>query len=115
MLLDSGKARLTAWDNVVMTGADSLADLQQELRYLLNRWDPIGVYDESLDFPPDEYDCLIGPLLVRLARCDSRADLSQYLWDEIEEHFGLDPVLCGTDHFADRLLAWYAARHQDYR
>jgi hypothetical protein len=115
MLLDSGKARLTAWDNVVMTGADSLADLQQELRYLLNRWDPIGVYDESLDFPPDEYDCLIGPLLVRLARCDSRADLSQYLWDEIEEHFGLDPVRCGTDHFADRLLAWYAARHQDYR
>ena len=31
-----------------------LADLQDELHYLLNRWDPIGIYDESLDFPPDE-------------------------------------------------------------
>jgi hypothetical protein len=78
---------------------------------LLNRWDPIGVYDESLDFPADEYDCLIAPLLVRLARRDSQADLSQYLWDEIENHFGLDPARCETGHFADRLLAWYTAKH----
>ncbi len=111
--LDSGGARALCRDNTVMTNADGLSDLQQELRYLLNRWDPIGVYDESLDFPPGEYDCLIGPLLVRLARRDSRADLSQYLWDEIENHFGLDPVRCGTDHFADRLLAWFATKHQD--
>jgi len=41
-----------------------LADLQDELRYLLNRWDPIGIYDEVLNYPPDEYDCLIGPLLT---------------------------------------------------
>jgi len=105
------RSRALRRDNTVMTNADGLSDLQQELRYLLNRWDPIGVYDESLDFPPDEYDCLIGPLLVRLARRDSRADLSQYLWDEIENHFGLDPVRCGTDHFADRLLAWFATKH----
>jgi hypothetical protein len=96
-----------------MTRADGLADLQEELRCLLNRWDPIGVYDESLGFPADEYDCLNGPLLVRLARRDSRADLSHYLWGEIENHFGLDPVLCGTDHFADHLLAWYATKHRD--
>jgi hypothetical protein len=96
-----------------MTDSESverLAGLQAELRYLLNRWDPIGVYDESLNFPPDEYDCLIGPLLVRLAGGDSRADLSEYLWREIKEHFGLDPVLVGTDDFADRLLAWFAAK-----
>ncbi len=47
------------------TDRDSLSDLQGELRYLLNRWDPIGIYDEELDFPPDEYDCLIGPILTR--------------------------------------------------
>jgi len=74
-----------------------LADLQDELRYLLNRWDPIGIYDEVLNYPPDEYDCLIGPLLTRLARHDSRATLSEYLWNEVENHFGLDPVRCGTD------------------
>lgn len=54
---------------------ESLGDLQGELRYLLNRWDPIGVYDEEADYPPDEYDCMIGPLLGRLARGDSRGDL----------------------------------------
>lgn len=46
---------------LIMSDQDGLADLQEELRYLLNRWNPIGVYDESLNFPADEYDCLIGP------------------------------------------------------
>ena len=44
-----------------MTDADRLADLQQELYCLLNRRDPTGVFDESLDFRPDEDDCIIGP------------------------------------------------------
>jgi hypothetical protein len=88
-----------------------LPDLQDELRYLLNGWDPIGIHDEPLDFPPDEYDCLIAPILTRLARRDGRASFSEYLWNEIENHFGLDPVRCGTDAFADRLLAWYAAKN----
>jgi hypothetical protein len=92
---------------------NGLADLQDELRYVLNHWDPIGIYDEMLNYPPDEYDCLIGPLLTRLARHDSRATLSEYLWNEVETHFGLDPVRCGTDSFADRLLAWYAAKNAD--
>ena len=91
---------------------ESLSALQDELRYLLNRWDPIGVYDEALDFPPDEYDCFFGPLLTRLGRHDSRADLSEYLWRELEDHFGLDPARCGTDGFTDRILAWYAAKNQ---
>ena len=80
-----------------------LSDLQAELRYLLNHWDPLGICDEALDFPPDEYDCLIGPVLTGLAREDSRADLSEYLWNEIENHFGFDPVRAGTDLFADSL------------
>jgi hypothetical protein len=92
-------------------GKNGLADLQEELRYLLNRWDPIGVYDELLDLPRDEYDCLIGPILTRLAAYDGRASYSEYLWNEIEIHFGLDPVRCGTDAFADRLQAWFAAKN----
>jgi hypothetical protein len=56
--------------------------------------------------PPatDEYDCLIGPLLVRLGRRDGRADLSQYLWDEIENHFKLDPVRVGCLPYMPVLL-----------
>lgn len=88
-----------------------LADLQGELRYLLNRWDPIGVYDGETDVPPGEYDCLTGPILTRLARGDSRAAFSEYLRTEIESHFGLDAVRCGTDAFADRLQAWFAAKN----
>lgn len=88
-----------------------LADLAGELRYLLIRWDPIGIYDEETDVPPDEYDCLVGPILTRLARGDSRAAFSEYLWNEIENHFGLDPVCCGTDAFADRLQTWYATKN----
>jgi hypothetical protein len=88
-----------------------LADLTSELRYLLNRWDPIGVYDADLDRPPDEYDCLIGPILTRLARGDSRASFSEYLWYQLKDHFGLDPVAHGTDAVADRLQAWYAGKN----
>lgn len=90
-----------------------LTDLQDELRYLLNRWDPIGAYDESLDCPPDEYDCLIAPILTRLARRDSRASSSEYLWNEVEDHLRLAPVRCGTDAFAGRLQAWHAAKSVD--
>lgn len=56
---------------------------------------------------------MLGPLLNILARGDSRADLSEYLWHEVEDHFGLDPIQSGTDSFADRLLAWYAAKKQE--
>ena len=104
-------------DNVTVTSQaadqDRLAWLQDELRYLLNRWDPIGIYDEARDSPAGEYDCLIAPLLTRLAHDDSRASLSEYLWYEVEGHFGLDPARCGTDHLADMLLAWYAAKRRN--
>ena len=77
---------------------------QANLRYLLNQWDPIGV----ADLVEDEYDCLLAPLWSRLTHGTSRASLSEYLYFQVQDHFGLDPVRCGTDLFADRLLAWAA-------
>lgn len=68
---------------------ETRAGLQDELRYLLHRWDPIGVCDESSGFPSDEYDCLLGPLLVRLARHASRADPCEYLWYEVRTTWDL--------------------------
>jgi hypothetical protein len=56
---------------------------------------------EDLTVGPGEYDCLIAPLLTRLARHNNRAGLSEYLWYEMEDHFSLDPARYGTDHFAD--------------
>jgi hypothetical protein len=86
---------------------DRLSDLQGELRYLLNHWDPIGVYDEALDFPPDEYDCMIGPLLSRLDQGQAIAEISEYLWFELEDHFGLDPTPYDSDRFASTVVAWF--------
>lgn len=74
---------------------------QANLRYLLNQWDPIGV----ADLVDDEYDCLLAPLWDKLTHGATRASLSEYLWFEIHDHFGLDPELHDTDGFAERLLA----------
>jgi hypothetical protein len=82
------------------------ADAQADLRSLLNAWDPIGVADDA---PPDEYDCMIGPLLGRLRRGDGRAEISEFLRFELEHHFALDPARRDVDGMADRLVDWWAA------
>jgi hypothetical protein len=76
------------------------------LRYLLNQWDPLGVADVA----PDEYDCLTVPLARKLGAGDGWAQISEFLWTELEDHFGLSsPELYGVDAMADRLVAWWAA------
>ncbi|MCM2575978.1 hypothetical protein [Streptomyces meridianus] len=80
-------------------------DAQDSLRHLLNEWDPIGV----ADVVRDEYDCMIGPLLGRLARGAGRAEISEFLWFELEDHFGLDPASRGVDSMANRLVFWWAS------
>jgi hypothetical protein len=82
-----------------------VGDLQANLRYLLGEWDPIGVADIS----PDEYDCLIGPLMSKLAGGAGRVQISEYLWFELGDHFGLDPASCEVDAIANRLVAWWAS------
>lgn len=66
---------------------------------LVNEWDPSGV----ADLVDDEYDCLEGPLVRMIIRGASRAEFSEFLWDELQDHFGLDPTNYGVDAFADRL------------
>ena len=81
------------------------AAIQANLRYLLNEWDFLGVA-ELVD---DEYDCMMGPLLSLLSRGAGRAQLGEFLWRELEDHFGLsDPALYETDQMADRLAAWWS-------
>ncbi|MFD0139688.1 hypothetical protein ACFVIL_37985 [Streptomyces sp. NPDC127159] len=77
-------------------------DAQDSLRMLLNEWDPIGV----ADLVQDEYDCLISPILSRLTRGAERAEMREFLWHELTEHFGLSHPY-DVDGMADRLAAWW--------
>jgi hypothetical protein len=76
--------------------------LQANLRYLVNQWDPIGV----ADLVDDEYDCMLAPLWQRLLKGATAAEISEFLWLELEDHFGLDPHALDVDGFANRLVAW---------
>jgi hypothetical protein len=82
------------------------ADVQDDLRYLLNAWDPIGV----ADLVQDEYDCLIAPILSQLRCGADRAELGEFLLHELTNHFGLSHPY-GVDAMADRLTAWWASTH----
>jgi len=92
-----------------MSTALSKRELRQrwaQLRSLLCSWDPIGVMDIP-DWPLDEYDCLIGPLLTLLqagADCDA---IGSHLRKEIDEHFGLSPEHYDFRVIAARMRTWF--------
>jgi hypothetical protein len=75
------------------------------LRRMLNDWDFIGVGEFSVH--DDEYDCLIGPLLTRLASGANDDESAGHLHDRIEGHFGLEPAVLGVATFAATTVAWW--------
>lgn len=77
---------------------------ENDLRHLLNEWDPIGVADEV----QDEYDCMLAPLLQRLRRGADQAEIGKFLRQELEGHFGLDPFGLRPDVTAARVIGWWA-------
>ncbi|WP_327241348.1 hypothetical protein [Streptomyces sp. NBC_01320] len=78
---------------------------ESDLRRLLNEWDPIGV----ADFVQDEYDCMLAPLLQQLRAGAGQAEIGEYLRQELEDHFGLDPNFQRTDAVAAGVIGWWAA------
>ncbi len=74
-----------------------------ELTSLLNNWDPAAL--SSAGAPTDEYECLAGPLLSRLAQGSSAGELSEWLRGHIVEHFGSCPE--DTEAFARRVMEWF--------
>ncbi|MEU0136856.1 hypothetical protein ABZ172_22945 [Streptomyces sp. NPDC006296] len=79
--------------------------VENDLRHLLNEWDPIGVADEV----QDEYDCMLAPMLQRLRGGANETEISEFLRHELEEHFGLDPLGARPEAMASRVVAWWAA------
>ena len=75
----------------------------RELRSLVNDWDPIGLI--SAGAPPDEYECVVGPLLRMLEESAPQKEIASYLSNEFADHFGV-PV-ADTQEFAIRATQWY--------
>ncbi len=83
---------------------------ENDLRNLLNEWDPIGVGDDV----QDEYDCMLAPLLQRLRGGADQAEIGEFLRYELEDHFGLDPLGLRPDAMAGRLIArWTSVGRAD--
>ncbi|MEU7017115.1 hypothetical protein [Streptomyces sp. NPDC046385] len=78
---------------------------EDDLRRLLNEWDPIDVADDV----QDEYDCMLAPLLQRLRSGADRAAIGEFLRHELEDHFGLDPLGLRPDIMAARVINWWTS------
>lgn len=83
-----------------------IRERSSQLRALMRKWDPIGVMSDP-DWPRDEYDCLMGPVLTLLAQGSSEKEIARYLRKEIDEHFGLSPDNYDFTEFAGRLRRWF--------
>ncbi|MFF0013169.1 hypothetical protein [Streptomyces sp. NPDC005374] len=73
---------------------------EAELRRLLNEWDPLGVTHDV----QHEYDCMLAPLLHRLRSGARRTEIGEFLRQELEEHFDLDPLGLRPDAMAVRVV-----------
>ncbi|MFF9851473.1 hypothetical protein [Streptomyces litmocidini] len=74
------------------------------LRHLLNEWDPIGIADDV----QAEYDCLLAPQLQRLRGGAGQAEIDEFLRQELEDHFGLDPLGLRPEAMSGRVVDWWA-------
>jgi hypothetical protein len=83
-----------------------LRERSSQLRALMCKWDPIGVMSDP-DWPRDEYDCLLGPVLTLLAQGASEEKIERYLRKEIDDHFGLSPDNYDLTEVAMRLRRWF--------
>ncbi|MFJ8667371.1 hypothetical protein [Streptomyces sp. NPDC093600] len=76
---------------------------ENDLRRLLNEWDPIGVADAVRD----EYDRMLAPLLQRLHAGADRSAIGEFLRHELEDHFELDAPGSRPEAMAARVIAWW--------
>jgi hypothetical protein len=80
---------------------------QRQLRSLLIDWDPIGV--GGVPEAPDEYDCMIGPLM-HLHDGAGQREIQRSITKEVTVHFGLRSDRQGEAQLAATLIEWWSSR-----
>lgn len=84
---------------------EMVTDRAKELRDLLNEWDFIGVFDPVSN--TDEYDCMIPPLMKKLAAGAGTHDIARFLNGKITGHFAMSAGAVEITPMAARLTAWW--------
>ncbi len=84
----------------------------KELQDLWCEWDPIGVMSQG-DWPRDEYDSYLGPIL-RLLEADATAEhIITYLAYVEIDYMGMSDTHAASiqrQEFAQKLQNWYATK-----
>jgi hypothetical protein len=91
-----------AWDPGSPRNRDRTRESWRQVRGLLMEWDLIGV--AGIPEAADEYDCMISPLLHRLA---------DWIGRERASHFGVGPDDAQDMRLAESLTAWWERRRAE--
>jgi hypothetical protein len=79
---------------------------ERELRELLNEWDPLGVLRDDPQWPRDEYDPYLAPLLTTLRERGDVTGVRDALGRALA-NMGLAPAAHREDILAERIVAWW--------
>ena len=84
--------------------------------FLEREWDPITLYDGTLDepWPPGEYDLYASRLLGLLLKGADKPVVLQFM-SRARKSVGLDDPQGHDDRAADALLTWWHARETSCR
>lgn len=83
----------------------------RELRDLINAWDPIGLIEVGC--PPDEYECVVGPIMRILEQGAPTVHITEYVLKEFPDHFGVPVPELSAASFATRASYWFSARQAE--
>ncbi|OLE87725.1 MAG: hypothetical protein AUG08_11080 [Acidobacteria bacterium 13_1_20CM_2_55_15] len=72
----------------------------------MHDWDPIGVMRDP-NWPRDEYEWLVGPLLTLLESGATEAEIGSRLRKEIVEYLGLSPEHYDFPAMGARVRVWF--------
>jgi hypothetical protein len=81
---------------------------QRQLRELLMVWDLCLV--AGAPEAADEYDCMLSPLMHLLHEGADEAKILYWLYDQVQDHFGVKPDPEREGLLAEQIMDWWRQR-----